>query len=219
LSLTARAATAVTLLLVVLCGVPRESRADYLFIPFIGGTFGGSTTHLTGLFEGDQSAAAVDVRDESESSQRVTVGGSAGWLSSGLLGIEGEFAYTPGIFQRDAERAPPGLVYDSSVMTITGSVIVAVPQSVTGYSLRPYVIGGLGLIHTKLNYDEVEPSVDDKSLGFTVGGGAIGFLTSRTGVRFELRHFRTFEREPSEFGDVGARVSFWRFAVGVVVRR
>jgi hypothetical protein len=209
LNLTARAATVAALLLVVLCGFPCESRADYLFIPFIGGTFASSTTHLTGL----------EQTEGGEGSQRVTFGGSAGWLSSALLGIEGEFAYTPGLFQRDPERIPPGLVYDSSLMTFTGSVIVAVPQSLTGYSLRPFVIGGLGVIHTSLNYDEVFDTVDDNSLGFNVGGGAIGFLTRRTGVRFELRHFRTFEREPSEFGDVAPRVSFWRFAVGVVIRR
>lgn len=215
MNLTAHAATAGTLLLVVLCGFPRQSRADYLFIPFIGGTFSGSTTHPTGL---EQIDGSVDVRDESKASQRVTFGGSASWLSSGLLGIEGEFAYTPGMFQRDAESAPAGLVYDSYVMTLMGSVIVAVPQSVTGYSLRPYAIGGIGLIHTSLNYNEVLDTVNDNSLGFNVGGGAIGFLTRRTGVRFELRHFRTFEREPSAFEEVGSRVSFWRFTVGAVVR-
>jgi hypothetical protein len=204
-------------LLVVLCGFSSEASAEYLFIPFIGGTFAGSTTHLTGLTA--ESDAAVNVRGESESSQRVTVGGSAGWLSSGILGMEGEFAYTPGMFQRDAAFFPPGLVYDSSVMTFMGSVLIAVPQSVTGYSLRPYAIGGIGLIHTSLDYDEVFPTVNDNSPGFNVGGGAIGFLTRRTGVRFELRHFRTFEREPSEFEELGPRVSFWRFAVGVVIRR
>jgi outer membrane protein with beta-barrel domain len=206
LNLTARAATAATLLLVVLCGFPAESRADYLFIPFIGGTFAGRTSFLTGLEQGG-------------GSQRVTFGGSAGWLGSGLLGVEGEFSYTPGLFQRNAEQIPPGLLFDSSVMTFTGNVLVAVPQSVTGYSLRPYVIGGLGLMRTSLNYDEVFPTENDNSLGFNVGGGAIGFLTRRTGVQFELRHFRTFAREPSEFGDVGPRVGFWRFTVGVVIRR
>jgi hypothetical protein len=60
--------------------------------------------------------------------------------------------------------------------------------------------------------------VDDNSLGFNLGGGAIGFFSRRTGVRFELRHFRTFEREAREFGDIASRVSFWRFTVGAVVR-
>ena len=55
---------------------------------------------------------------------------------------------------------------------------------------------------------------------FNVGAGAIGFLTPRTGVRFELRHFRTFDREPSEVSaDVAPKLSFWRATVGVVIRR
>ena len=41
-----------------------------------------------------------------------------------------------------------------------------------------------------------------------VGGGAIGFLTPRTGVRFELRHFRTFEREAICAGEVSATTEF-----------
>lgn len=201
------ATTAALAFAVVLCGSVREARADYLFIPFIGGTFAGRTAFLTG-------------REEGVGSERVTFGGSAGWLSSGLLGIEGDFSYTPGLFQRDTEGAFPGLIFDSAVMTLTGSVIIAVPQQVTGYSLRPYLIGGVGLIHSGINYDERFPTVDDNSLGLNVGGGAIGFLTTRTGVRFELRHFRTLEREVNEAtGDMRTRLSFWRATVGVVIRR
>jgi opacity protein-like surface antigen len=209
LSVATRSATAAALAFaVVLCGGAREARADYLFTPFIGGTFAGRTVFLTG-------------REEGVGSQRLMFGGSVGWLSAGLLGIEGDFSYTPGMFQRNAERAiPEGFVFDSSVTTLSGSVIVAVPQAVTGYSLRPYLVGGVGLIQTDINYDDVFPTVDDNSLGFNVGGGAIGFLTQRTGVRFELRHFRTFDREPNELSlEVLPRLSFWRFTVGVVIRR
>jgi hypothetical protein len=193
---------------VVLCGFRREARADYLFVPLIGGTFAGRTAFLTG-------------REQGAGSRHLTFGGSAGWLSSGILGIEGDFSYTPGLFQRDTEAAIPGLIYDSTVITLGGSVIVAVPQRVTGYSLRPYVVGGLGLIHSNINYDDVFPTAADNSLGFNVGGGAIGLLTPRTGVRFELRHFRTFEREVNEarLDELLPRLSFWRFTVGVVIRR
>jgi hypothetical protein len=202
------AATAALAFALVLCGAVREARADYLFTPFIGGTFAGRTAFLTG-------------REEGAGSQRLIFGGSVGWLSSGLLGIEGDFSYVPGMFQRNAERAvPEGFIFDSSVTTLTGSVIVAVPQRVTGYSLRPYLVGGVGLIHSGINYDDVFPTIDDNSLGLNVGGGAIGFLTPRTGVRFELRHFRTFDREPNELSlEVLPRLSFWRFTVGVVIRR
>ena len=201
MNLTARAATLATLLLVVLCGSPRETRADSLFMPFIGGTFARETVFNIGVEQG-------------EGSTHVIFGGSASWLSAGILGVEGEFAYAPRFFEVDN---PISDIVGSNLFTLSGNVIVAVPLSVSEYSLRPYAIGGVGLIHSGISY-VLQAPVDDNSMGFNVGGGAIGFLTRRTGVRFELRHVRTFEREPSEFGDVGARVSFWRFTVGAVIR-
>ena len=201
MNLTARAATIATLLLVVLCGFPSATRADSIFMPFIGSTFARETVFNIGA-------------EPDESSKHVIFGGSASWLSAGLLGVEGEFAYSPSFFK--VER-PGSDIQSSKLFTLSGSVIVAVPLSVSEYSLRPYAIGGVGLIHSGITYDLQSP-VDDNSMGFNVGGGAIGFLSRRTGVRFELRHFRTFEREPSDFGDVGPRVSFWRFTVGAVIR-
>ena len=201
MNLTARAATIATLLLVGLCGLPRATQADYLFMPFIGGTFARETVFPIGA-------------EQDESSKRVIFGGSASWLSGGVFGVEGEFAYVPSFFK---VNNPISDIQSSNLFTLSGNVIVAVPLSVSEYSLRPYAIGGVGLSHSGISYDLRAPD-DDNSLGFNVGGGAIGFFSRRTGVRFELRHFRTFEREPSEFGDVGARVSFWRFTVGAVIR-
>ena len=201
MNLTARAATIATLLLVVLCGSPRDALADTLFMPFIGSTFARETLFNIGA-------------EPDESSKHVIFGGSASWLSAGVLGVEGEFAYSPSFFK--VER-PESNIVSSNLLTLSGNVIVAVPLRVTEYSLRPYAIGGVGLIHSGIRF-LLPPHVDDNSMGFNVGGGAIGFLSRRTGVRFELRHFRTFEREPSDFGDVGPRVSFWRFTVGVVIR-
>ena len=209
MNLTARAATIATLLLVVLCGSPREARAQYLFTPFIGGAFAGRTSFLTGLEEGLGS--------------HLIFGGSAGWLGTGVLGIEADFAYIPGFFDGEILGGALGdFVESSSALTLSGNVIVAVPQRLTGYSLRPYAVGGFGLIHSGILYNDVPVlgTVDDNSLGFNVGGGAIGFLTPRTGVRFELRHFRTFDRHVNELsGELLPRLSFWRFTVGVVIRR
>jgi hypothetical protein len=82
-------------------------------------------------------------------------------------------------------------------------------------------VGGLGLVHSGITYDsDVFPPVDDNSLGLNVGAGAMGFLSRRAGVRFELRHFRTFEREVNPArGELAPRLSFWRFTAGVVIRR
>jgi hypothetical protein len=208
LNLTVRTArTAILSLAVVLCGFSRDARADYLFTPFIGGGFAGHTSFLN--------------LEQAEGSTQLIFGGSAGWLSAGILGLEGDLAYAPRFFERDNLA---GQITGSHLVTLSGGVIVAVPQRLTGYSLRPYLIGGGGLIHSGITYVEsagapLFPSVDDNSPGFNVGGGAIGFLTPRTGVRFELRHFQTFEREADLAGEVSARLSFWRFTAGVVIRR
>jgi hypothetical protein len=192
-----------TLMVVVLCSSARDARADYLFIPFLGGTFGGTT---------------VFSQEQGSGSTQFIFGGSVGWLSRGLLGVEADFSYAPRFFERDN---PLGIVLESSASTLSGSVILAVPLSVTDYSLRPYLVGGLGLMHSGITYisSSGPDAVDDNSLGLNVGAGAIGFLTPRTGLRFELRHFRTFERENSATsGILAPRLSFWRDTVGVVIR-
>ena len=203
MNLTTRAATTAALTLaVVLCSPPRDARADFLFIPYIGGAFAGNTAFLN--------------LEQGAGSTQWIFGGSVGWLSSGVLGVEGDFSYAPRFFERDNLA---GEILSSNETTLSGSVIIAVPQSVTGYALRPYLVGGLGLMHSGITYLFFDP-VDDNSLGLNIGGGAIGFLSPRTGVRFELRHFRTLEdaTNPAN-GEVSTRLSFWRFTVGVVVRR
>lgn len=205
MNVTTRAArVAIVGLVVLLWGSSRKAHADYLFVPFVGSTFAGNTAFLNL----EQGAGAA----------QVVFGGSASWLSSGILGVEGEFAYAPHFFERDNEG---GQIVKSDEMTISGSVIVAVPLSVTDYSLRPYAIGGLGLMHSGITYfgDAFDP-VDDNSLGVNFGAGAIGFVTQRTGVRFEVRHFRTLDRQRNlATGELSTLLSFWRFTVGVVIRR
>ena len=62
---------------------PRVADADWIFAPFIGSTFAGSTT-LPDL-------------DQGASSSQLIFGGSAGLWTSGILGIEGDFSYAPRI--------------------------------------------------------------------------------------------------------------------------
>jgi hypothetical protein len=195
----------------VLCGLAVPAHADYLFTPFLGGAFGGSTVFHTERPEGSAESLGT----------HLIFGGAAGWLSSGFLGVEGDFAYAPRFFERDGQIVLSQIVLSSTVATVSGSVIVATPLRVTGYSLRPYLIGGLGLIHTGIMYTAhiVDP-VDDNSLGMNLGAGAIGLLSPRTGVRFELRHFRTLSRDANETtGERDARLSFWRVTIGVIIKR
>jgi hypothetical protein len=199
---TARARHGATTLIVVLfCFLAQPARADYIFTPTFGVAFGGRTAFL-------------DLDGGAESTHLI-FGGAAGWLSSGIFGVEGDFAYAPRFFEHDGQ-----VVLASTLVTLTGNVIVAAPLRVTGYSLRPYLIGGLGLIHSGITYQAPLDPIDDNSLGMNIGVGAIGLLSPRTGLRFELRHVRTFGSDINEAtGEPGARLSFWRATFGVLIRR
>jgi len=191
---------------VVFSGVPARAHGDWLFAPFLGGTFAGRTV-LPDLEQGADST-------------KVVFGGTAGWWSRGVLGVETDFGYVPGFF----ERSTAGLVTHSNVVTFGGNLVVAVPVSVTRESLRPYVTGGLGWMHASIDEGQnLFPEFFGRarnSLGMNVGGGAVGFVTPRTGVRFDLRHFRSLERDANAFtGERMVTLSFWRATAGVVIRR
>ena len=58
--------------------------------------------------------------------------------------------------------------------------------------------------------------------GFNIGGGAVGFLSQNTGVRFDLRYYSTLhdtEPIPVTLGDAPVHLRYMTFSVGVVIRR
>ena len=200
------------LAVVLMCVQAAEARADFLITPYLGSEFAGNTTMLD--------------LDDAASAKHWTFGGSAAWLSDRVLGVEADFALVPSFLQTSSGT---GLVTGSRVTTVTGSVIAALPLSVTRDSLRPYAVGGLGLIHTaaedtlKLN-ESCTPgqtagyACPGNWLGLQLGAGAIGLITNRAGVRFDLRHMRALNRDTTLLGERTSRLSFWRATVGVTLR-
>lgn len=181
---------------------PSAARADWLLVPHIGAVFGGKTT-------------IVDL-DQGAGSKTFTFGGSVAWLTSGILGLEADVAHTSRFFERGSSS---GLILGSGVTTLTGSVIAAMPISITRESLRPYVVGGVGLMHAASDDARGIFSFDSNLLAMNVGGGVIGFVTPFTGVRFDLRHFRNLAPDGSATTLSGStRLSFWRASAGLVIR-
>ena len=134
-----RAAGFVARILLVAAGamlVPaREARADWLITPWVATTFAIDTTFLT---------LETGARDR----QYAMFGVSGGWLGTQLLGIEAEVAASPGFFEVHETGNPlDALLRASHLVTIFGNVIVATPLAVSGDSLRPYLLSGLGWIH------------------------------------------------------------------------
>jgi hypothetical protein len=181
------------------------AHADYIFTPFVGKTFA-ATSALT-TTSGVPVVASVD-------KQTWLVGGSAAWLTRNVLGAEVDFGYAPRFFKSDDVTRP-----GSNVMSLTGNLLLAVPLSVTRESLRPYLSAGLGMLHAGVNDQISFATIDRNLLATSIGGGAIGFLTPRAGVRFDLRRVRstseglntaTLLKEP--------QLGFWRATIGVAIR-
>ena len=114
---------------------------------------------------------------------------------------------------------PASTLVRSGVLTALGSVVLAVPRRLTGHSLRPFAIGGFGLIRARsddvLNVYNVEANL----MGLRIGGGAIGMLSETVGLRFDLSHIRTLKGQGNEGEAFGSRsLSFWRASTAAVLR-
>jgi hypothetical protein len=179
-----------------------EAHAQWFVAPWIGLKFGGSTN----LPDLEQSAAEA----------KLLLGASGGILGSGILGFEGDYGYGPRFFERTSDQ-----VGRSSITTLMGNVIIALPRRITRDSLRPYLVGGVGLLH--LSIEDSVGGVFDLNrnlLGLSVGGGAFGPVTNRVSIRFDLRRFSnlTAPFEPAlTVDEEPAYLTFWRATVGVVV--
>ena len=74
-----------------------------------------------------------------------------------------------------------------------GNVVLTTPRHWNEYGLRPFVSGGFGFFNAS-RQDVVNFVPRSMNLfGWNVGGGATGFFTDFTGVRFDLRFFKTLQ--------------------------
>jgi opacity protein-like surface antigen len=188
------------LVLLAVCWLPAPAAADWLLSPFVGVRFAADSTFLTG-FQGTER-------------NKFTWGSSFGLITDRGIGVEADFAWVPGFFENQI------VTPRSRVITLMGNVVIAPPIGAASYGgLRPYVLGGVGLLHARAG-DESDDTVHSNLFGLNVGGGAIGPLTPRTSARFDLRYFRNIsnDEEATVLGNEGAQLSFWRATLGLTFR-
>jgi hypothetical protein len=179
----------------------RTYAEDRQIRPFMGATFGGGTTFVDPELVAGKANLAIGV--------------SAVFLGE-IFGTEVEIADAPGFFESGARS----LVRGSRVTTICGNVVVAAPRRLTEYALRPYLIGGAGLMRVRttttfnvFDVSSIIPVVD-------VGVGVVGFLTNRVGVSWDVRRFESVARDSSKGGLAfgSEHLSFWRATMAVAIR-
>ena len=180
--------------------VALPANADFFLTPFAAIKFAGT-------------ARIVDL-EQGASNTKFALGVAFGELGDGVLGVEGDVTYVPRFF----ERATGSLIARSHVLTAMGNILVALPLSQTGYSLRPFLSGGGGLLLVSIDDVLGIFPIYRNFLGVNVGGGAVGPLTNVVDVRFDLRFFKSLTRENEERLRAGSALSFWRAAIGLTIR-
>lgn len=177
--------------------LPGTARADWLFTPALGGTFGGDTN----------------------GNEHFTYNLSLGWMGAGIVGWEADFGFTPEFF----ESSDGDFDFDggNNVVSAMANALVGIPVGgQTGGGFRPYFAAGIGLLQTEARTNDDLFAVDNSEFGFNLGFGAMGFMTDHVGFRGDVRYLRSFEdpSEDNEFDIAVGNFDYWRGTAGVTFR-
>lgn len=172
--MSSRAVTCATLVL-LLAAAPVPARADGWISFFYGTTLGGTTP---------ADVAALEERNPK------AYGVAFGNMRGGVFGFETEIAFSPDFFGESDDR----FFGDNSVLTWMGNVMLGVPLgNPTGFSVRPFVAGGFGLIRQRIESPSEAFGFDSNALGYDLGVGAMLFFGRNLGIRADYRYYRSFE--------------------------
>jgi len=186
-----------SILVIAALATARPARADGLITPFIGSDFGGDAGNCATLVPCDSS--------------QLSYGLGLGFMVGGIVGFEGEFAYAPHFFG-DVSGRP-----DNSLLTVMANVIAGVPIG----PVRPYVVGGVGVVHTNVSESilDVTQALTNNSFALNAGGGLMILFSQHVGIRGDLRYLRTLEDvEFSQLNLANKKLQFGRGSFGVVFR-
>ncbi|PYQ98746.1 MAG: hypothetical protein DMF94_12525 [Acidobacteria bacterium] len=173
---------------------PGRAAADWFITPFAGANFGGNT--------GDK---------------KFDAGVSLGGMGKGVVGGEVDLGFSADFFDQGNTK----IVSSSRVFTLMGNVIIGVPVGgQRGPGVRPYIVGGLGLIRPQAEDPADLFTVKHNDFGGDIGGGVMIFFADRVGVKGDVRYFRSFKSSEGAngFGIDFSGFNFTRATGGIVFR-
>ena len=102
---------------------PTPAKADGFITPWVGSAFGSNINN-----------------------GQTTVGVSGGGMGAGIVGGEFDFGYSPSFFGTTSDFG------HNTVIDLMGNLILGVPVGGQhGPVIRPYVVGGVGLLRTQID--------------------------------------------------------------------
>ena len=180
----------------ILLWAPATASAQGYLTAFVGGNFGGDS--------------GVSLDESIDDAARLSFGARLGILGGGIFGGEIDVGYTPDFYGQ-------GTVFDSSgLLTVTGNVVVGLPLG----PVRPYFLGGIGLIRRTVTYapGEGQGSVTDSRAAYSIGGGVNLFVSEHVGINADLRYFRNFSTGNSLVDLSDDKFNFARGSLGITFR-
>src|SRR5262249_48956629 len=188
---------------------PRPASADWTVTPFVGWNTGGSA---------DVNGSNGSTRT-STFEHKIDYGVAAAGTANRAAGVGGEPGWSPHVLATNTDRTGFRPTNDSNVLTLTGYLIGGVPIGGHGGSIRPYAVGGVGLIRSNVrDFAGVFDVRSKNDFGFDVGGGAMGFFNQNVGVRGDIRYFRSFSGSDNITGLGLSNFNFWRASAGVTFK-
>jgi hypothetical protein len=175
---------------------PMQARADGFVTPWVGSAFGSSIQN-----------------------GQTTFGVSAGGMGAGIIGGEADFGWSPSFFGTKSDFG------NNTVMDLMGNLIVGIPVGGTrGSGVRPYVVGGVGLIRSQIDGGSLTNFTNTQSnnmFGWDAGAGVMGYFNQHVGLRGDVRYLRATSDLKSGVSSLdlsGNQLHFWRASIGVVLR-
>jgi opacity protein-like surface antigen len=180
---------------------PGAARADFLFTPYAGMTFGKDASgHEHGMY-----------------------GVSFNWMGKGIAGAEIDLGYSPNFFEPKNCTTCNTLTGSNNVLDLMFNGVIGVPiGGQKGIGVRPYGLIGFGLLRQEVPGISDAFKVTTNDFGFDVGGGTYIFFSDHWGIRGDLRYLRSLQDNNSgsgSFPDFAAgKFDFWRWTAGVTIR-
>ena len=189
------------LVLAILLVCSGRASAEWQLQPFAALSFGGHTSLLDLENAQDDTKFAYGVR---------------GVLLGEVFGIDADVGYTPGFF----ESGNLNRVLSSSVTTVTGNVVIALPRHIAQYSLRPYAVAGGGFMRAASKDALHVFDVSETMAAIDFGGGVTGFVNNRVGLDWQVRRFSSIRGKTVFDGNnfAPAQLSFWRVSMALALR-
>jgi hypothetical protein len=166
----------VWLVMALLVSSPAVAQADWVFTPHFGSTFG------------------ADVKDR----PHAVFGGALAEFDEDAFGWEADVAFVP-----DAFAGRYGAVdfseSNSSLFSVMANALIGLPVGGQHRDrVRPYLTVGAGLLQMHVASPDGGNffKTTTHEAGWNAGAGGLVFITSRIGLRGDVRYFRSFQDQP-----------------------